>query len=551
MDNLDSLDKRTSLLSLERRRLLEALLKQKHRQHNFSDAISPRPKGLSAVPLSYAQQRLWIIDQLNPGSAAYNIFSALRLTGPLDIPTLQRSLHSLVERHEALRTSFMEDTGGSPSQIIRSEVLLDCPLLDVSSLPENVRPTVIKAMVNSEVSNPFDLANDPLIRVRLLRLTSEEHVILLTLHHIVSDGWSMNILLREVAMLYQSFINHQPSALPPLPIQYADFACWQRESLLGDTLEKQIEYWRKQLDGVPNILRLPTDRPRPTTQSQHGASFNLHVNARISKQLIELGHAHGATLFMTLLSALNVLLYRYTTQHDICIGSPIANRTHPDTHGLIGFFANTLPLRNHLSGDQTFSNLLNQVRKTTLAAYTHQDLPFEQLLDELKIERDTSYTSLFQVMLVLQNTPATDVHIDALKLERIASEHRTSKFDLTVGFSESTDGLNGTFEYNTDLFEHATIKRLANSFSRVLEQIAMQPETRISEFKPLDDFDQQRLKKWNATASSYAVEDKSVHKLFELQAIKTPESTAVVFENQQLKYKELNDRANQLAHYLV
>ncbi|RMF36691.1 MAG: non-ribosomal peptide synthetase, partial [Chloroflexi bacterium] len=384
----------------EKRALLELLLKEEGVDLSRS-LILPRKREGNALPLSFAQQRLWFLDQLAPNTPLYNIPDAIRLRGPLDVAVLERSLNEIVRRHESLRTTFRA-TDGKPVQVIAPTLKLPLPLVDLSGLPKAAREAEVQRLATEEAQRPFDLSRGPLLRVTLLRLGDEEHVALLTMHHIISDGWSMRVLVQELAALYDAFSHGRPSPLPDLPIQYADFALWQREWLQGEVLEEQLAYWKQQLSGSPPVLELPTDRPRPPVQSFRGAHRPFMLPRPLSQAIKALCRREGVTPFMLLLAAFQTLLHRYTGQDDISVGTPIANRNRAEIEGLIGYFANTLVLRTDLSGDPPFRELLKRVREVALGAYAHQDLPFEMLVDALQPERDLSHTPLFQVMFVLQ-----------------------------------------------------------------------------------------------------------------------------------------------------
>jgi amino acid adenylation domain-containing protein len=501
-------------------------------------------------PLSFSQQRLWFLDQYyEEGSSVYNIPSAIRLRGALDVSALERSLQEIVNRHEALRTTFSV-LEGEAVQVIAPALKLSLPVVDLSETPEAEREEEAQRLAKEESRRRFDLSQGPLVRIRLLQLGKEDHVLLMTLHHIVSDAWSIGVMHHELSVLYQAFSNSKPSPLPDLPIQYADYAVWQREWLKGEELERQLSYWKKQLEGIPAVLDLPTDRPRSPVQSHRGGRQSFGLSKDLTEQLKAISRKEGVTLFMTLLATFQTLLHRYSGQEDIVVGSPIAGRNRSEIEGIIGFFVNTLALRSNLSDNPTFTQLLARVKEVALGAYAHQELPFEKLVEELHPERDLSYSPLFQVMFVLQNTSGT-----ALKLGRIAvSSMRvgggTAKFDLSLSMSEAPDGLKATLEYNTDLFDVATITRMVGHLQVLLDGIVADPEQRISELPLLTKAEKhQLLVDWNDTKRDYS-KDKCIHELFEEQAEKTPYAIALVFEDQQLTYRELNNRANRLAHYL-
>ena len=407
-----------------------------------------------------------------------------------------------------------------------------------------------RRLAAEEFRRPFDLAHGPLLRVNLLRLGDKEHILLLTLHHIISDGWSMGILVQEMATLYEAFSHGTVPSLPELPIQYADFAEWQREWLQGEVLESQISYWKEQLGGNLPIVELPTDHPRPAVQTYRGKRKSRVLRKTLHEALKALSQREGVTLFMTLLAAFQTLLHRYTGQDDIIVGSATANRNRLEIEGLIGFFVNTLVLRTDLSGNPTFRELLKRVREVALGAYAHQDLPFDKLVEELQVPRDLSYNPLFQVMFVLQNAPMEPLQLSGLTLSPLEAETDTAKFDLTLELTEGPEGLTSSIEYNTDLFDSDTIERMVGHFQTLLQGIVANPDARLSELPLLTEPERhQLLVEWNATQTDYP-RDKCIHELFEEQVERTPDAVALVFEDQRLTYRELNRRANQLAHYL-
>ncbi|MBD2199778.1 MULTISPECIES: non-ribosomal peptide synthetase [Calothrix] len=501
------------------------------------------------LPLSFAQQRFWFLAQLEMHSSAYNMPSAVRLQGNLNIKALQQTFQEILRRHEALRTNF-QTIEGQPVAVILPPDVVQLPILDISNLPANQQELEVKKQTTEEAQIPFDLNNGCLLRVKLLRLSEQEHILLLTMHHIASDAWSTDILLREFVTLYQAFCQAQPAPLAELPIQYVDFADWQRQWLQGERLESQISYWRQQLKGVPELLELPTDFPRPPIQSFQGATYSFKLPQQLSVGLNQLSQQQGTTLFMTLLAAFQTLLYRYTGSEDLAIGSPIANRDRIELEGLIGLFINTLVLRTNLAGNPSFIELLKRVREVALGAYAHQDLPFELLVEELQPQRNLSHTPLFQVMFVLQNASMSALELPGLTLNYLPVDSGTAKFDLTLDMTETIEGLVANFEYNSDLFQASTIKRMAGHFQTLLEGIIANPQQRLSQLPLLTASEKhQLLQPSHNTEITYPV-DEFIHELFAQQVEKTPDAVAVVYENQQLTYQELNAKANQLAHYL-
>ncbi|MDZ7967789.1 MAG: amino acid adenylation domain-containing protein [Nostoc sp. DedSLP03] len=499
--------------------------------------------------LSYAQQRLWFLDQFEPNSPFYNIPMALRLVGNLDRAALEQSLQEIIHRHEALRTNFIT-VDGKPSQIIQTETTWTVSVVDLKYLSTTEQEITSQQLAQQQVTQPFDLAKEALIRAILVVLNETEHVLLVCMHHVVSDGWSMGVFVQELAALYDAYAQGQPSTLAPLAIQYADFAIWQRNWLQGEVLQSQLNYWRQQLQDAPALLSLPTDRPRPAVQTYNGTHQEFVLSVELTDKLSKLSQEQGVTLFMTLLAAFDTLLYRYTGTEDILVGSPIANRDRSEIEGLIGFFVNTLVMRTSLTGNPSFSELLTRVRSMAMEAYSHQNLPFEMLVEALQPERNLSHTPLFQVMFVLQNAPTSELGLTGLTVNRLPIKGTTSRFDLTLSMENTAIGLAGWWEYNTDLFDASTIERMTSHFVTLLEGIVANPEQRISQLPLLTAVEQQQLLvEWNDTEVDYPLH-KCIHQLFEEQVELTPDAVAVEFGNQQLTYKQLNYRANQLAHYL-
>jgi amino acid adenylation domain-containing protein len=546
---VSDLNARIANLPLEKRKLLEQLL-------DVGGAASPRQviarrETSSPAPLSFAQQRLWFLAQFEPGSAIYNTKQAVRLTGTLDADVLRRSLNEIVRRHASLRTTFVE-SDGQLGQVISP--LLDVPLttVELTETPATERESEAQRLIAEEAQRPFDLARGPVLRTRLLRLSPREHILVLTTHHISADDWSFGIFVRELATLYEAFSTGQPSPLAELPIQYTDFAYWQREHLRGELLAGKLTYWKRQLASPLPVLQLPSDRPRPAIRSYRGATLAFTLPQALVHSLKLLSRREGVTLFMTLLAAFQALLARYTGQADICVGMPIANRNRVEFESLIGLFLNTLVLRTNLEGDPSFSELLRRVREVTLLAYEHQDLPFEKLLEELQPERDLSHTPLFQVLFALQNAPKPSLNIPGLSLKwsSLGVESGASKIDLALLMEETPDGLAGLFEYNTDLFDEATLKRMSVHLQTLLEDAAARPESRLSALQLLPEAERRwLLGDLNNTQAAYPA-DSCLHELFEAQVARSPDAVALVFETQRLTYDELNGRANKLARYL-
>ncbi|WNG57626.1 amino acid adenylation domain-containing protein [Archangium gephyra] len=433
-----------------------------------------------ALPLSFAQQRLWFLEQLAPGNTSYNLWVPVRVTGMLDVRALERSFEELVRRHEALRTTFRQE-GATAVQVISPEVRSTLEWVDLQAVPEAERQAAARREAEEAALRPFDLGRCPLLRATLMKLGEQEHVLVLVMHHIVSDGWSLDVLVREVAALYEAFSQGKPSPLAELPVQYADYAVWQQEWLRGEVLKSQLGYWRKQLEGAPPALELPTDKPRPAVQTSRGESRHVKWPKELWREVEGFGRSEGATPFMVLLAAFQTVLSRYSGQDDVSVGSPIAGRTHAQTEGLIGFFVNTLVLRTKLSREQSFRELLKQVREVTLGAYAHQDVPFEKLVEELRPGRDMSRGPLFQVTLTLQNTPMTEVRLRGITLKGVEADEKTSKFDLSLLVTELPDGVAVTVNYNSDLFEPATMERLLRHLRVLLEGAVRAPEKKLKE----------------------------------------------------------------------
>ncbi len=529
-------DSKSPMTLEEKRERARALLAQR----------SAKPR---VSPLSFAQQRLWFLEQLEPGGHHYNIPFAVRLQGTLNQPALERSFREIVQRHESLRTTFQAKEGEAVQLVGPAPELL-LPLQELTSLSGDSRDAEVRRLAIEEANTPFDLVRGPLLRQKLLKLSDTEHVLLLTMHHIVSDGWSIAVFLRELTALYGAFVTGQPSPLPPLPLQYTDFVTWQRQWLQGEVLEKQLTYWRRHLAEAPTSLDLLTDRPRPPAQTFNGTQLPLEIPRSVAQALRALSHREGATLFMTLLAAYQTLLHRYSHQDDIVVGTPIANRNRAEIEGLIGFFVNTLPLRTRLDGDPRFTELLARVRETALGAYAHQDVPFEKLIMDLQVKRDLSRSPLFQVMFVLQNTPMQPLVLPGLTLTNLDFDSDSAKFDLTLTLVEDGERLTGWLEYNSDLFDAATAARMVKNLGTLLEGIAADPSRRLSELPLLaEDERRQVLEDWNRTQVS--LPERCLHQLFEEQARETPEAIAIASASEALTYGEVERRANHLAHQLL
>ena len=501
------------------------------------------------LPLSFAQRRLWFLDQLEGQSATYNIASAYQLAGKLNVEALEKAIQTLIQRHQTLQTCFHKEDG-IPTQIIVPEIKFNLAIDDLETRLEDQQQAKVEQLAKKESQTPFDLCQAPLLRVSLLRLNSLSHVLLVTLHHIISDGWSMGIFRRELSVLYTAYEQGKSNPLPELSIQYADYSHWQSQWLTGDVLQSQLNYWKQQLGGALPLLDLPADHPRPMIQSYRGDIVKFTLSAELSKELRHLSHRSEATLYMTLLAAFSVLLYRYTNQEDLVIGSPIANRQRPELESVIGFFVNILALRINLKGNPPFSELLKVVRNIALDAYAHQDLPFEKLVEELQPQRSLSHSPLFQVLFVLQNTPSQIMEMSDLTLTPLGINRETAKFDLVLSLTETKQGLRGIFQFNVDIFTSERIERIVGHFQTLLEGVVVNPDENIGRLPILTATERhQILVELNDTKKSYPF-DKCIHELFEEHVKRTPNETAVVFKDQQLTYRQLNEKANQVAHFL-
>jgi amino acid adenylation domain-containing protein len=533
-------------LSPAKRALLEKRL-----QHNVSGKMQAIPRRTSPdlpAPLSFAQQRLWFLDQYCPGSSAYNVPRAVRLRGPLKCDALQHALNAVVARHEVLRTVFHSEQG-TPAQVVRPAAAVQIGRADLTGCTDPEQAALEAATV--EARKPFDLTADLMLRATLLRVQEDDHILVLVTHHIASDGWSRWILFHDLAVLYAAACAGRDPELPELPIQYADFAAWQREWLEGARLQKQLSYWKQQLAGIPALLELPADYPRPAVASYRGAKFFTHYSAELAAAIKELGQREGATVFMTLLAAFQVLLHRYSRQDDIAVGTPVAGRRHPQTESLIGDFVNMLVLRSDHSGNPTFRELLARVRRVALDAYDHQDIPFEKLVEELEKGRDLSRAPLFQVMFALENTGGGLLQFEGLETSTVELDTGVAKNDLIVSVKEEHQGLKVKFEYSTDLFDKVTIERMAGHFGTLLAAITANPGCRVLDL-PLLTAEEEHLLlvEWNRTTRDYP-HSRRVHQLIEAQAERTPHAPAVVFGDERLTYRHLNERANQLAYFLL
>jgi amino acid adenylation domain-containing protein len=544
---MTTFEERISNLSPEKRALLEKYLLEKTSQTRARQTI-PRRTSAESYPLSFAQERMWFLEQLYPDSALYNEQSVYRLRGPLNVDALAQSMQIIVQRHEILRTVYRQ-IEGKPMQIILPAQTVELPVLDLTALSTAEQEVEIDRFAAEESRQPFDLAQGPVYRTKVLRLVEDDHILIQTRHHIATDGWSGGVYWREINELYNAYCQGRTPSLPELPIQYADYALWQRDWLAGEAGERQLAYWRNQLADL-SPLELPTDRPRSITQSHRGGSYFFTLPEELTASLKDLGRRENVTLFMILLSAFQVLLHRYSGQSDIAVGSPIANRNRSELEGLIGFFVNTLVLRSNLAGNPSFRSLLNQVRQTCLDAYAHQDLPLEKLVEDLQPERHLDRHPLFQVVFALQNAPKNPLTLEGVLPERLRLPSQSSKFDMTLSITETQSGLQGRFEYSTDLFDSQTIERMVAHFHTLLQGIVADPECPIGRLPMLSPSEiKQCILEWNDTSTDYPA-DQPLHRLFEAQVAVSPDQVAVVHGAEQWTYAALNQKAEQIAHWL-
>jgi non-ribosomal peptide synthetase component F/thioesterase domain-containing protein/acyl carrier protein len=547
-------------ISEAKRALLQKYLRGEVDDDLTSSRAIARRSRATTPRLSFAQERLWFLDQLMPGSPVFNVPIAVRLSTPIDLSALQRSLKEIARRHEVFRTTFIT-VEGKPEPVISADLDLQLAVIDLTTLRESERETEARRLIKEEAQRPFDLAGGPLIRTGLIRLSEQESIFLLTMHHIISDGWSIVLFFQELSALHRAFANGQTAPLAEVSIQYADYAAWQREWLRGEVLERQLSYWKKQLSGELPVLELPTDRPRPAMQTYPGARAGLTLSRELSQALVALSQREGVTLFMTLLAGFKVLLHHYTAQEDIIVGSPIANRPRAETEKLIGFFLNNLALRTDLSGDPGFRDLLSRVRKTALDAYANQDVPFEKIIEELKPERDLSRSAIFQVYFNLFSfsdeielpgaAPQSISFVDAW----LHSEENQSKFDLTLYAGLQDETLKLAFVYNRDLFEETSIRVMLEHLQNLLAAVVADPETPISDFALSDKSEisiANNIRPANAFAGFERSEiEQPITKRFEAQVRKYPARIAVKTANHEWSYAELNAKANQIAHSIL
>ncbi|MBV9773523.1 MAG: AMP-binding protein, partial [Gemmatimonadetes bacterium] len=545
---MSGLQEHLSKLSPERRLLLQKLLQEKARDTGAS--ALRRRVGEGPAPLSFAQQRFWFMDRMEPGSPVYNVPVSLRLRGGLDAPALERALGETVRRHEALRTVFGAGADGDPVQVVRPAGTFRLPTVDLAGLPSAERERVAARMAAAEMWHPFDLERGPLIRPLRVRLDEEDTVLLFTLHHIVSDQWSVDLLLREVMELYSAFAHGEPSPLPEPELQYADYAVWQREHL-GEVVERQLAYWRERLAGAPPVLDLPADHPPSAALPVEAGSVPLRLSGAASRALHALARREGATPFMTLLAGWHAFLARYSGQEDVSVGTPVAGRTRPELEGIFGCFVNTLVIRADLSGDPTARELLGRVREATLEAESHQDLPFERLVEALQPERGPHLTPFFQAMFTLENQERTTPveATDGLRMEPLPGKEQSAKVDIKLELVDDVEGMRGALVYRRGIRDAATVERMAEHLRALLEGMAADPDRRLSQLPLLADGERARLAEWNATESPYDTE-RPVHLRISEQAERTPDAVAVRSGDARLSYTELERRATRLARHL-
>ncbi|HEY6675577.1 MAG TPA: amino acid adenylation domain-containing protein, partial [Terrimicrobium sp.] len=548
---MSDIAERIASLPPEKRALLAARLVRSERPVHGLRQVPIRERG-AAAPLSYNQRSVWFLDQLYPGNVAYNSSIAVRFSGRLDANALEWSWNELVRRHDVLRTVFEPREGeGDPVQYAKPFCPVRLRRMELGHLPESERMEAAREEAVREAQQPFNLASGPPWRSKLLCCSEREHVLVVILHHIVCDGWSIGILARELIAGYEAFLRGEPSPLPELPLQYTDYAAWQREQLAGPGFQRHVELWRKHLEGVTGAVELPLDKPRPAEPTFRGARLFAQLPPGLTESLRRIAHSEGATLFMVLLGAFKVLLSRYSGESDIIVGSQIANRERSELEGLIGFFANTLALRTDLSGDPIFLELLARVRDTALGAYNSQEVSFKKLVEELKPEKQLNRNPFFDIDFNFRNLPLPTINVPDLSVGLLRIENGTSKFDLSIEIAEIGSGLDVAVEYSTELFDASTPARLLKNYQTLLQGIVANPKRRISQLPLLTEAERhQILVEWNQTTTQYPSE-RCIHELFEEQVKRTPERVAVIFEDQQLSYHELNGRANRLAHYLI
>jgi hypothetical protein len=499
---MSDLYKQIADLPPEKRELFELMLQEQGVDLSGIMITPLKRERDSRFPLSFSQQRLWFLDRLEPDSYLYNINTAVKISGRLDKKALERTINEIIRRHEVLRTHFTEN-GGEPEQVIRQELNIRLEETDLEELPEQDRDTALNEHLLRESKKPFDLKSDALMRIHLFRLQPAEHVFFMSVHHIVSDNWSTGLLVNEIMQIYSALSKGEDHHLQALPVQYADYAAWQRKWLQGKTLEKQLDYWKKELDSAPPILEFPLDHPRPSFQTYNGDFILFQIPSEVRQQLKTLCSKADVTEFMVLLAVFILLLHKYSGQDDICVGTPIANRNRSETEQLIGFFINTLVIRGNLEGDPAFTDLLARIKERTLGALDHQDIPFETLVEALQPERDMSHSPFFQTMFVLNNAPVRALELEGLKMELLEIENKTSKFDLIFNLTETEKGFSGKLEFNTDLFEKASMNRFREHYLLLLERVLEDTEKPVSEYSLITPEDRIKLDEWASSGQIY------------------------------------------------
>ncbi|HYR11954.1 MAG TPA: condensation domain-containing protein, partial [Longimicrobium sp.] len=523
-------------------------LSPEEKRARLAELLRQRAGPVRQFPLSFAQQRLWFLDRLEPGNAAYNIVSALRMRGPLDAAAMERAISFLVERHESLRTVFRV-VDGSPVQVVVPARPLRVPI-ESTDVPEDAREAEALRLVGEELARPFDLARGPIFRARLLRLGEDDHVLLLCMHHIVTDGWSLGVLFRELCTLYGAYIQGNDAELPALSIQYADYAVWQRNHLQGAVLDEQLGYWRQKLAGAPALLELPLDRPRPAVQTHAGGLLRTIFPPAFAHALRDTARRLETTQFMVALAAFNALLARWSGRDDLVVGTPAANRPRQETEGLVGLFLNTLALRTDLSGDPTFAELVARVRETTVDAYAHQEVPFERLVDALGVERALSHSPVVQVHFVLHTEPANEIVLGPLQLALVEPEPASTQYELSFSLRERRHGMEVDVEYNRDLFDRATVERMTAHFRTLFQAAATDPDLHLSRL-PLSSAEEREASLAGGRGLDLDPPAVPAHALVSAQAARTPGATAVVSGGESITYAELEARSSRLARHLV
>jgi amino acid adenylation domain-containing protein/non-ribosomal peptide synthase protein (TIGR01720 family) len=545
---MTQISKKLSNLTPEQLELLRKKLKKKNTAP-ANNTIVPR-QNKNNFPLSSAQERLWFFDQLAPNNAFYNITSAIHINGEFDPIIFAKSLNKVIARHEVLRSFYLTENG-APLQKIAANLTIDIPLIDYCNKATETIDTLLLTEIENDATRPFKLDEAPLIRAKIIKLSDQQHVLILTMHHIIADGWSSPILLNETGKFYDAFLNTKPDQLEPLKLQYADYASWQKEQGESEKQKKQLDYWKDKLAGMPDILELPLDKKRPAEQTFNGAHYHFNLGKNLSEKIKRFSKEQGSTLFITLISAYQVLLYRYSGQQDFGIGLPIANRNKKEIESLVGFFVNTLVLRSQIDPDLSFAQILQQVKSNLLEAYDNQDIPFERLVETILPNRDLSHSPFFQTMFELQGDAMGSLAFGDVKLEAVPFENHTSKFDLLMMMEEGADEISASLEYNTDIFSAETIQHLCTHFSILLESITANPQRAISQLAIMDaDESKKIVQQWNDSSKDYPQYD-SLMSRFEEQVRKTPNAPALTFKSETITYQELNTRANRLANHLV